>query len=196
MAQLTSGSTSSSLIRRVRDNDPDAWARLAKLYGPLAFGWCKQAGLQSADIADIVQNVFTSVYKNIGRFRNDSPTDSFRGWLWTITRNEVRMYLRRREDQPNAVGGTDAQHAIQQIPQLFENELLPIELSEQQHVVHRALRLLHDEFEETTWQAFWRTAIEGQPGPQVAEELQISPGAVRQAKYAVLQRLRKFLADD
>ena len=54
MEQTTSSSTSASLIRQVQASDPDAWTRLSQLYAPLAYGWCKQAGLQDADIADIV----------------------------------------------------------------------------------------------------------------------------------------------
>ena len=66
----------------------------------------------------------------------------------------------------------------------------------EQHFVHRALRMIESDFEPSTWQAFWRTTIDSQTAPDVAEELNMSPGAVRQAKHRVFARLREFLADN
>jgi RNA polymerase sigma-70 factor (ECF subfamily) len=194
--QQASSSTCSSLIRQVQASEPDAWVRLSQLYTPLAFGWCKQAGLQDADTADIVQNVFIAVHKGIPKFRRDSPGDSFRGWLWTITRNEVRMYFRKKAGQPPAAGGTDAQHAFHQIPESFNSDSGPTDPAGEQHFVHHALRMIQPEFQEPTWQAFWRTTVDGQSAPDVADEQGISSGAVRQAKRRVLVRLREFLAED
>ena len=55
--------------------------------------------------------------------------------------------------------------------------------------------LFRAEFDERTWQAFWLTAVEKHPGSEAAELLGMSPGAVRQAKYKVLRRLRQALGD-
>ena len=59
----------------------------------------------------------------------------------------------------------------------------------------RALELIRGEFEERTWTAFWRTAVEGQAAKDVAADLSMSPGAVRVAKSRVLHRLREELGD-
>jgi RNA polymerase sigma-70 factor (ECF subfamily) len=60
---------------------------------------------------------------------------------------------------------------------------------------HRALELIQREFEERTWQAFWRVVVAGQSPQEVAEALAMSPGAVRVAKCRVLHRLRQELGD-
>jgi RNA polymerase sigma-70 factor (ECF subfamily) len=62
-------------------------------------------------------------------------------------------------------------------------------------VVHRALRLIREEIEDRTWQAFWLTSVEQQPTASVAQQLGMTPGSVRQAKYKVLRRLRQELGD-
>ena len=54
----------------------------------------------------------------------------------------------------------------------------------------RALRLIRNDFEERTWKAFWRSAIDEQSSSQVAEELGMTSVAVRKAKSRVLMRLR------
>ena len=59
----------------------------------------------------------------------------------------------------------------------------------------RGLDLIRGEFEERTWQAFWRTAVEGRAPRDVAVEMSMTSGAVRVAKSRVLQRLREELGD-
>ena len=106
--------TSSSLLNRVNARDAVAWERLVDLYTPAVYCWCRKAGLSSADAADIGQEVFKSVARSIARFRHDRPSDSFRGWLRTITRNKIRDFYRNRPVQ--ASGGSAAQDALLQIP--------------------------------------------------------------------------------
>jgi len=196
MGPATAGSTSSSLIRQVQKNEPDAWDRLCSLYAPLVVDWCRQAGLQPADTADVVQEVFVAVYQNVVGFRRERPGDSFRGWLWTVARNAVRLHFRKAAQTAVAAGGSHAQAALGQVPQYFEEPSQPDSAAQRHALLHRALQLLRPQCAETTWRAFWRTTVDGMPGPDVASELGISAGAVRQAKYAVLQRLRDLLADE
>jgi RNA polymerase sigma-70 factor (ECF subfamily) len=59
----------------------------------------------------------------------------------------------------------------------------------------RALDAIRGEFEPRTWQAFWKTTVEGRAPKDVAAELAMSAGAVRVAKSRVLQRLRAELGD-
>lgn len=193
MGQRSVPSTSSSLLRQVRDNDPQAWERLSTLYAPMVFAWCRTSGLQSADAADIVQRVFTAVYKSLDRFRHRSPHDSFRAWLWRITRNAVAMHVREASKQPQAVANPDA---LKQVVGCFRPEPRPETESERLELLDRALQVLEPQFEAKTWQAFWRTTVDGEPGPQVANDLNMTPGAVRQAKYTVLQRLKTLLAQE
>ena len=50
---------------------------------------------------------------------------------------------------------------------------------------------MRGQFSEQTWQAFWRTAVEGRSGQEVADELKMSVGAVYVAKSRALARLMK-----
>ena len=59
----------------------------------------------------------------------------------------------------------------------------------------RVLRLIREEFEPRTWQAFWQTAVAGRDTADVGADLSMSPGAVRVAKARVLRRLREELGD-
>ncbi|MBC8353920.1 MAG: sigma-70 family RNA polymerase sigma factor [Planctomycetes bacterium] len=194
--QQSSSSTSPTLLDRVREFDADAWDRLTKLYGPIVYRWCRQAGLQDNDAADVSQEVFRAVAAGIGGFRRDQTGGGFRAWLWTITRNKIRDYYRWLASRPGAVGGSDAHLRLQSIPDdLPDDQAAPGEFDATSSVAHRALELVRAEFEERTFQSFLRVAIGGQRPADVAADLGISVGAVCTAKWRVLRRLREELDD-
>jgi RNA polymerase sigma-70 factor (ECF subfamily) len=187
------GSTSSSLIAQVRAHGPDAWRRLARLYGPLVYRWARQRGLQDADAADIVQEVFRTVAARLADFGHNQPGATFRGWLWTVTYHKLGDHFRRVACQPEAAGGTDALRRLQDLPQAAEPSADGSAPDPDTALLRRAVELLRGEFEERTFQAFWRTAIEGQAAADVGRELEMTARAVRQARYRVLRRLREEL---
>jgi len=186
------GSTSSSLIRRVKQRDAEAWRRLVRIYGPVVFLWSRHANLHAHDAADVVQETFLAVSNYVAEFCRDRPQDSFRGWLWTIARNKIRDHYRHQQNAAMAQGGTSAQRALAQLPEGISEEsalgqrLLGV--AEQ-----RAIELIRAEFEERTWKAFWLTAVEGRQAAEVGAELGMTKRAVRQAKYRVVRRLREEL---
>lgn len=194
-ASESSSSTSQSLIQRARAQDPEAWKRLSRLYTPLVYGWTRQSGLAPTDTADIVQEVFRSVFTNLHRFRHDDPNSSFRGWLWTITRNQIRLHFRQLNNRPEVTGGTDHHQRVEQLPDLLDQDSEPSSAEVQKSLVHRALQIVRSDFEEKTWQAFWRLTIEGHSAADIAADLDMNARSVRQAKYRVLTRLRQELDD-
>ena len=193
------GSTSYSLLAAAQQNNPAAWSRLVALYTPLVAACCGRWGVDRQDVSDLVQDVFTSVAANLKRFRKERPGDTFRGWLATIARNKVHDYFRRRAATPDAAGGTEAWLRIsrvsdgQHLPVLCDRD---IDADLFNGVLRQALESIRGEFQEQTWQAFWRTAVEGRAATDVAIELGMQSGAVRVAKSRVLRRLRSELGDE
>lgn len=187
------GSTSRSLLARVRAAEEDAWERVVDLYAPLVMHWLRQARLSDADAADVFQDTFQAVATHIERFRSERPGDSFRGWLRTITRNKVIDHVRRRGREPIGAGGSSVQRRLNELA-LPETEPAS-DAPAVRGLLLRALDGVRPHFRERTWLAFWRTAVEGRPHADVAEELGLSPGALRVAKSRVLQRLRAELGE-
>ena len=188
--------TSSSLIDRVKADEAGAWDRLVTLYAPLLYHWCRRWKLQEEDLADVFQEVFKTLVVHLPEFRKDREGATFRGWLFTITRNKVLDHFRKRSHDAEAGGGTEAGMKLAQIPAPGPDAAPdPEEAEEIRRLYHRGLELIRGEFEERTWQAFWRTAVEGRAPREVAVELSMTSGAVRVAKSRVLQRLREELGD-
>jgi RNA polymerase sigma-70 factor, ECF subfamily len=81
--------TTSTLLRELKAQSPVAWNRLVSLYSRLMYRWCRKAGLQRADAADVGQEAFRAVARKIGVYRHDRSGDTFRGWLRSITLNKI-----------------------------------------------------------------------------------------------------------
>ncbi len=186
-------SASTNLIERLKTQDEEAWQRLLDLYVPVIFSWCRRSGMQAQDSADVVQEVFQAVMSGIAKFHYSRPDDTFRGWLRTITRNKIRDHFRNQSGRPVAMGGADAHQRFMEVAEIeleVSSESGPIA-----SLVHRALDLIRAEFEDRTWQAFWLAAVGQQRCGEIARQLGMTAGAVRQAKYKVLRRLRQELGD-
>ena len=168
---------------------------MVDLYLPIVHGWCARAGVPRADLADVVQEVFAAVCRSVDRFRRDRPGDSFHGWLRGITRHKVLDYWRRHPTEGHATGGTDAQQRLANLREWHDEQSESADLPETSQLVRRALDLIAIDFEQMTWQAFWRTSIDGHAPRDVAQDLNLTLNAVYKAKHRVMRRLREALGD-
>lgn len=182
------GSTSPSLIASARAQDAAAWNRLCAIYGPLVYYWLRRSGVGHSDAADLGQEAFLVVLRRLPEFDGASQSASFRGWLRVIVRNKVGNWLRKRRPTEAFDDGNE--------PVAWDPASDATERIARGSLLHRALQELRVEFEDRTWQAFWRTVVESQESSLVAEDLAMTPQAVRQARYRVLYRLRTLMKDD
>ena len=189
--------TSKSLIERVRANEQQAWEMLCEIYAPLVYGWARKSHLQQHDSEDIVQDVFRRVATGLKNFRHGGSQDTFRGWLWTITRNSIRARFNKMSSDPAAAeGGTQAMQKMADAPDWIDDDTSTepeLDANEEVAMLRRALKLTENDFAEHTWKAFWDFTIEGKSAKEVAEQCGISESGVRQAKFRVLARLREAL---
>ena len=173
-----------SLLQRLRE--PSAagdWPRFVELVAPLLLGWARQFGLQDADAADIVQDVFALLLHKIPTFRYD-PHLSFRAWLRTLLLNQWRDRCKRRGRGPR-------QANLEEVA-APDDDLA--EADYRHYLVQRALRLMQADFAPATWKACWELVVSGRPAEAIAAELGLTVAGVYSAKYRVIQRLKQELA--
>lgn len=189
----STNATRASLLGRAVERDEAAWRQLVELYGPLVAYSCRGFHLDSHAVADVVQEVFLSVFNSIGRFRSPPGTGAFRSWLWRITRNKL-IDGRRRNHGFHAEGGSSIQKRLASVhdPNSISADE-PTDNCAIEALTHRALHQIELEFHSQTWTAFWRTAIDGIASAIVASELGITAAGVRQARSRVMRRLREQL---
>jgi RNA polymerase sigma-70 factor (ECF subfamily) len=190
MAVDDSPLTRASLLVQIRDgSNLGAWQEFMKLYGPVVYGFARKRGLQDADAADLMQEVMRSVSGAIGRLEYDPSQGTFRGWLFTITRNKVFTFLSTRRNRPQSSGDSATQRLLDEQPEPNDssNEW---ELEYQRRLASLAMERVKNEFHETTWRSFWLTAVEGIAPADAAKQVGISAGAVYVAKSRVLARVK------
>jgi RNA polymerase sigma-70 factor (ECF subfamily) len=181
--------TRASLLLRLRDGrDHDAWQQFVQVYAPVIYGYARKRGLQDADATDLMQEVLRSVAGAAGRLEYDPKRGTFRGWLYTVTRNKLYSFLDGRRRQ---VQGTGDSGAFDRVPQPGPDADDTWELEYERQAFAWAAERVRGEFEGRTWKAFWGTAVDGESPAEVARRLGMSAGAVYVAKSRVLARLRE-----
>ena len=179
--------TSLTLLRRLRRPDEaDAWDRFVRLYSTGIYSWVRGQGLRHEDAADIVQEVFVALVQKLPAFDHQGAR-SFRGWLWTITRNKCREWARRRK---LAVVPADALAAVAEKGDepFWEDEF-------RRHLVGQIASVIEADYPPEVWRAFWGHVVEGKPASRVAAELGINLWAVYTAKARIVSRLNEEFAD-
>jgi RNA polymerase sigma-70 factor (ECF subfamily) len=186
-----SPATRQSLVARLRNpNDEQAWTEFVAIYTPLIEGLARAKGLQSADAADLAQEVFRAVAGAIDRYDPDPGRGSFRGWLFRIARNLMINLLAARRLRPQATGDSDVRELLERVPAPDSEATALFDTEFRRRLFLWAAEQVRDEFRESTWRAFWLTAVEGIEPASAAKEVGISVGAVYIAKSRVMARLR------
>lgn len=183
--------TRASLLVQIRDgSNHAAWQEFVNLYGPVVYGFARKRGLQDADAADLMQDVLRSVSTAIGRLEYDRNQGTFRGWLFTITRNKILNFLAARRIRPQGSGDTTTNRLLAEQPEASDGSDT-WELEYQRRLASLAMDRIKGEFQDNTWRAFWLTAVEGAAAADVSRQIGLSPGAIYVAKSRVLARLKE-----
>ena len=188
--------TRATLLIRLRDTaDADAWNQFAEIYGPLIFEFARRGGMQESDAADLVQEVMQEVAKSIKRFEYDPAAGKFRSWLYKIAKRTSAHIARRQLRQPKGTGDTGTIEALHQMPGSDESLQQQWNAQYQMQLLHWAAEKIRQDFQQSTWQAFWLTAVDGLAAAEVAKQLQLSVGSIYVAKYRVMKKLKQRIRE-
>lgn len=186
--------TRPSLLVRLRNAEDDrAWAEFLELYTPLIQRLARRGGLQDADAADLAQEVFRAVAGAIDRWDHDPARGSFRGWLARVTRNLMLNLLAAQQHHPRGSGDTDIGRLLEQEPAPAPEQTAVFEMEYRRQLFQWAVDQVRGDFRDPTWQAFWRTAVEGQKPRDVAAALGLTVGAVYVYRNRVMARIRRAI---
>ena len=185
--------TRDSLLVRVRDaSDHQAWCEFTEIYRPVICRLAIAKGLQHADAEDLAQQVLLCVARSIERWQPDDGRARFRTWLRQVAHNAIINALTRGKPDVGVGGDADplADRPAREEP---DSSLLRIEY--RREVFRWAARRIREEFQPSTWDAFWLTAVDGVDGEEAAQSLGKSVGAIYAAKSRVMRRLRETIEE-
>lgn len=183
--------TRQSLILQLKMSSDDAWAEFLTVYEQAIFRFCRARGLQDADAHDVTQEVFSALHARIGNWDMHADRGSFRGWLFRVARNIAVDKTRERSRGPVV---TD-EVTLTGLPNSSENAASAFLFEYRSSLFHWAADQVESEVQDTTWQCFWKTAVENQKASDVAKSLGVSVGTVYTAKCRVVARIREKLSE-
>ncbi len=182
----------SLILRLPNAADADAWNEFVALYRPLVFSLARRGGLQQADAEELTQEVLLAVAGAVARWQPDPGRGRFRGWLSRITRNLLVNYLFDRRRRGWECGGSDLREMIEQQPDpaaVAETELVQREY--RRCLFWAAAKRVRGQVQESTWQAFYQTAVTGQTPADAADQLNLPVATIYVARSRVLARLKQ-----
>jgi RNA polymerase sigma-70 factor (ECF subfamily) len=176
-----------TLLDRLRDRrDQEAWAEFVGLYGPPVFSFARRRLPQDEDAADVVQEVLSAVLG--GSYQRTQAR--FQKWLVTVLLNKIRDFHALRARRGELSGGTTVVEVLLAEP--GRDELDDWEQERQRQLFRVAAERVRARCNPLHWEAFTRTALAHEPGPEVASALNLSLTNV----YAVKCRLMKEIKDE
>ncbi len=187
-----------ALLQGLRSGDEMSYESLIHRFEQPIFNIISRLLDDPADAADVVQEVFLKVFRNVGSFRGES---SIKTWIYRIAvneaRNQRRWFSRHRRREVNLETGEpgDAHQTGQKGYQSFlpDPGRSPYELTldrETQQLIEAALAQVNPKFRA----ALVLREIEGLSYEEIGEILEISLGTVKSRILRGREALKKHLA--
>ena len=187
-------STRYSLLARLADaEDHAAWLEFERSYQPAVYRYARSRGLQQADALEVVQEVLVAVHRAMGDWRPSHRPGSFRAWLAEAVRRISLQVIRQRGRAGRTIGGSAAEAVLNSVG--VEPEAASDSIDDQRWTFFCAAAEVESDVQESTWRAFWLTAVENRSPESVASELGFSVGNVYSAKCRVLARIRRRIEE-
>ncbi len=186
--------TRPSLIARLTDrDDAEAWEAFHAIYQPLLERLLRQWGLQSADASEVIQEVFSAVTTAIEKYEARDHQGAFRGWLAQITRHKMVDLIKSNQRFPSTSGGSDFLRWLNEQP--ASESLSRWDIEHHRAIFRWAAERVRKRVQPQTWEAFFRTAVQGQTMSEVAQALSVDVGWIYVARSRVLTRLRETVSE-
>src|ERR1041385_21142 len=97
--------TRTSLLKRLKNwDDQEGWRDFFNTYWQLIYGAAIKSGLNDAEAQDVVQETIIVVAKKMEEFKYDPAVDSFKGWLFYLTRKRIASRYRKRQRERGGPG--------------------------------------------------------------------------------------------
>lgn len=183
--------TRMTFLIRLRDRlDQLSWGEFDDRYRELLYRYARARGASHEDAEDVIQEVVMYLFKAMQGFKYDARKGRFRAYLRAAVVHALGRAAASQARQGASLDPHDFDYLTAEKHATADTQW---EHEWRMHRLRWALRSIADEFEETTLQAFRLHVLAGRPVTEVADDLQVSPASVYQAKSRILRKLRERL---
>jgi RNA polymerase sigma-70 factor (ECF subfamily) len=181
------------LLAALRARAPGAYEQLVRSHGGRMLAVARRLLSSEEDARDAVQEAFLNAFRNIDRFEGQALLST---WLHRIIVNVSLMKLRSRKRKPEE----SLDHLLPafkddgHFAERFESGTEPADQQLAREEEAAAVRAAIDELPDHYRTILLLRDIEGISTQEVAEQLEISPNAVKLRLHRARQALRTLLA--
>ena len=192
-APVDGGSQSQSaevrLLKRVRDRtDAGAWEAFVDEYQPVLRAFVRRQGVYAADVPDVVQEVLAQLVPTLARFEFDPSRGRFLTWLWRITGNAAKNWIRKQGSRARAEA---AWHRLQPATPVGDDAPDERERARLRQLLDQVFAEVRRTTLPATWACFEGQVLHGRPADELATELGVSRNAVYVNTCRVRARVRE-----
>jgi RNA polymerase sigma-70 factor (ECF subfamily) len=181
------------LVRALQDGSEGAYETLLSRFQQPVYNLALRLLNDTSDAADVVQEVFLKIFRNVGHFRGQS---SLKTWIYRITVNEAhnqrRWFFRHRQREIGLEEELEESRGMAQV--LPDGSQSPFDYvfdRERQHMIEGALSRINPTFREVVV----LRDIADLSYDEIADVLQLSLGTVKSRILRGREALRQELAD-
>jgi RNA polymerase sigma factor (sigma-70 family) len=176
------------LVKACRKGDEFAWNTLVDRYQRLIFAIPRRAGLSEEQAADILQEVFLTLFEKLDEI--EQP-DRIRSWIvttakfktWGLVRNEKGFYSPETEEEME-----QEMASLPDTSPLADERLIELE---QQHLIRTALREIEERCQKILSMIYLRDTAASYA--EVASEIGVGETSISPMRARCLKKLAKIL---
>jgi len=180
----------SVFVLRLKANEDAAYDELVRTYHSSIFHVAYRMLGDSGDAADVVQEIFVKVFRNIGSFRGDA---SLKTWIFRIAFSEIlnrlRWWKRRYRSATVSLDETPSGGTPLQVADSHPSPLQALESKERDQAIQDALAKLSSDHRSI----LILRDIEGFSYNEIADVLGVSAGTVKSRLARARADMKKSL---
>lgn len=180
--------TDAELVEACRRGDETAWNELVERYQRLIFTVPRRAGLSEAQSADVLQEVFLTLFEKLDEIEQPEKIRS-----WMVTTAKFKTWSAARGEKKNHSPETEAEMAAEtaQLPDTAPlADAVLIEL-EEQHLIRTALKEMDERCRKILSMIYLRDAAASYA--EVAREISVGETSISPLRTRCLKKLAQIL---
>lgn len=180
--------TDEELVKACREGDESAWEAITYRYQNLLYSIPRRAGLSKDLAADVLQEVFTTLYVKIDLL--EKP-EHLKSWLLTTTKHKtIHLITRETRGRPRSISDDQNDPAFDIVDKspLADEVLIRFEREDQ---IERAFAEIDDRCRQLLMMLYLES--EKVPYSEIARRLDIPLGSIGPTRARCLQKLLKFI---
>jgi RNA polymerase sigma-70 factor (ECF subfamily) len=177
------------LLKRLRyRTDAVAWAEFVDEYQPVLRAFVRRQGVSAADVPDVVQDILARLVPALARFEFDPSRGRFLTWLWRVTRNSAKNWIRKRVSRVRAEA---AWYQLQPANQAGNDAPDERERACLRQILQQVFADVRQTILPAAWACFEGQVLHGRRADELATELGVSRNAVYVNTCRVRARVRE-----